>query len=83
MVGAELGARQIESFTHSVFMLYAPGPGLAAGTNSKRLDLLVSALPPCQLHSVTQHDNAKVSKWVQYQKSVYVVWWCGSGGIEA
>ena len=67
MTGAELGARQIVSFTHSVFMLYEPGPGLAASTKSKRLDLLVSALPPCQLHSVTQRDNASTQRIYQLQ----------------
>ena len=47
--GAEVGARQIDSFTHSEFMLYAPGPGLVATTRSKRFDLLVNALPPCDV----------------------------------
>jgi len=56
--------------THSEFMLYVPGPGLAASTKSKRFDLLVSALPPCQLHSITSHVSA--SKQLVHEREVKI-----------
>lgn len=66
LAGAELGARQIVSFTHSVFILYAPGPGLAASCKSKRFDLFVSALPPC---NITPHNaRCQCIKQLPHQK---------------